>query len=107
MQGCKCRSYELQYEKPEKKQQHINGTKNILLKGCTTTIIPNYNQKSGKPNRDAASNSLCSGRFLVCHVRSQKLHIFESWGIHSTEGSIASIKNLLTQPFFKLWGALL
>ncbi|GFX53474.1 uncharacterized protein TNCV_4652641 [Trichonephila clavipes] len=33
----------------EQKQQHINGTENILLKDCTTTGAQNDHQMSGKP----------------------------------------------------------
>ncbi|GFV55648.1 transposable element Tcb2 transposase [Trichonephila clavipes] len=49
MQGCKCRSCKLWYNKEKnknKKQLHINGTENILLKGCTMTGVRNYYQKS-------------------------------------------------------------
>ncbi|GFV14829.1 hypothetical protein TNCV_4219231 [Trichonephila clavipes] len=54
----------------ELKQQHINGTGNILLNGCTTTGTRNNGQKSsGRPESDAVWNSLCSGRFLACQVK--------------------------------------
>ncbi|GFX79031.1 hypothetical protein TNCV_3913181 [Trichonephila clavipes] len=42
IQGCKCRSC----REKEQKQQHMNGTENILLKGYITTSARNYDQKS-------------------------------------------------------------
>ncbi|GFT27843.1 hypothetical protein TNCV_10561 [Trichonephila clavipes] len=49
----------------EQKQQHINETENILWKGCISTVVRNYDQKStGRPIIEAARNSLLSGRFL-------------------------------------------
>ncbi|GFU75859.1 hypothetical protein TNCV_1653171 [Trichonephila clavipes] len=56
----------MKQEKKEQKLQHINGTENILLKGCTTTSAQNYDPKSsGRPVSDAAWNSLSSRRFLA------------------------------------------
>ncbi|GFV00021.1 hypothetical protein TNCV_4056941 [Trichonephila clavipes] len=44
------------------KQQHMNGTENILLKGCTAKGVQNYDQKSsGRPENGAAWNSFNSG----------------------------------------------
>ncbi|GFV44174.1 hypothetical protein TNCV_1825411 [Trichonephila clavipes] len=63
-------------KKKEQKNPHINGTENILLKGCTTIGTHFYGQKSsGRSDSDIVWNSLPSGRFLVCHVSS--LQIFE------------------------------
>ncbi|GFT62333.1 hypothetical protein TNCV_4717261 [Trichonephila clavipes] len=40
----------VQKKRKELKQQHMNGTGNNLLKGCTITGVRNYNQKSsGRP----------------------------------------------------------
>ncbi|GFW89872.1 hypothetical protein TNCV_2425291 [Trichonephila clavipes] len=39
----------------EHKQPHIKRTENILLKGCTTTVVRNYKRKlSGRPDSGAA-----------------------------------------------------
>ncbi|GFW72916.1 hypothetical protein TNCV_830391 [Trichonephila clavipes] len=38
----------------KKRTEHINGTENILSKGCTTTSVQNYDQKSsGRPDSGA------------------------------------------------------
>ncbi|GFW43792.1 hypothetical protein TNCV_4771411 [Trichonephila clavipes] len=45
------------------KQQHINATVNILLKGCTTTGVRIYEQKlSGRTDSVAVWNYVCSWR---------------------------------------------
>ena len=73
----------------KQKQQDINGTEIILLKGCTTEGVPNYIEKSsGMLHRDAVWNSLRSRRFLACRIYSPQLQIFqtpviESFGINS------------------------
>ncbi|GFS53009.1 hypothetical protein TNCV_331331 [Trichonephila clavipes] len=41
-------SYGARSIEKEKKQQHINGTENILLKGCTTISAQNFYQKSSE-----------------------------------------------------------
>ncbi|GFU34653.1 hypothetical protein TNCV_1993681 [Trichonephila clavipes] len=68
MQGRKHRSCELchkEAEKKNRKKQHINGTENILLNGCTSAGAQNYDRKAyGRPISGAAWNSLRSGRFL-------------------------------------------
>ncbi|GFV00022.1 hypothetical protein TNCV_4056951 [Trichonephila clavipes] len=68
-----CRSRELWYNEAEKeqKQQHIYGTENISLKGCTTTGVRNYyKESSGLPDSDAAWNPLRSGRSRILPVAS-------------------------------------
>ncbi|GFX60110.1 hypothetical protein TNCV_4532711 [Trichonephila clavipes] len=59
----------------QEKQQHMYGTENILLSGCTTTGVQNYYQKSfGRPDNDTAWNSLPSGRFLLAVLRQMALN---------------------------------
>ena len=44
MESQKCHSYELWCREIEQKQQHINGTENILLNDCTAKDVLNYDQ---------------------------------------------------------------
>ena len=45
--------------------------KNIFLKACTMEGVQNFEQKSsGRLDRGAAWNSLCSGIFVTGHVSS-------------------------------------
>ncbi|GFW24019.1 hypothetical protein TNCV_4950631 [Trichonephila clavipes] len=56
----KCRSCELWCKKSrenELKQQRINDIENPLLKGCTTTGVPNYDQNSSA-DLEAALNRI-------------------------------------------------
>ncbi|GFW20277.1 hypothetical protein TNCV_1855991 [Trichonephila clavipes] len=70
----------------EQKQQHINGTENILLKSCTTARVRNYDQKSsGRPDSSAAWNSLCSRRFLACYVTRTRIM---SPAVHTCRGRV-------------------
>ncbi|GFV58122.1 hypothetical protein TNCV_2109501 [Trichonephila clavipes] len=55
--------------KKERKQQHINGTLYILLKGCTTKGVRSYDQKSSsRLDSHSSWTSLHSERVLACYV---------------------------------------
>ncbi|GFV85761.1 hypothetical protein TNCV_2003811 [Trichonephila clavipes] len=96
MQDSKRRSCELRCKEAKKKQKHINGTENIVLKDFTTTGARNCDQKSpGKHDSGAAWNSLHSGKSLACHVSFQ--HSYR-YSIPSTEGTCISYTKLYVNP---------
>ncbi|GFU50345.1 hypothetical protein TNCV_301731 [Trichonephila clavipes] len=70
----------------EQKQQSIDGTEIILLKGYATTSDQNYDQESsGWPDSGAVWNSLRSESFLECHVFPLQLQVLERRGLHLKE----------------------
>ncbi|GFW60059.1 hypothetical protein TNCV_4865141 [Trichonephila clavipes] len=72
----------------KQKQQSLNLTENILLKGCTKNGVRNYGQKSSdRPGSGAAWNTLHSRRFLTYQVFSQKTSP-QSLSAHTCKGRV-------------------
>ena len=70
-------TYDTEQEE-KKEQEHVNGTKSILLKDCTAESVRNYDQKSsGRIESGATWNSLRSRTFLAYHISFRQLQIFE------------------------------
>ena len=107
IQGRKCRIcklWSIYSEKKNKKQQRINGTKNILMKSCTTEGDRDYDQKSsGRVDSDTVWNYLCSGRFLACHISSrllQKFKVSEREEIHVCYQAIWGFLVVISTTFY-------
>ncbi|GFW40046.1 hypothetical protein TNCV_5117291 [Trichonephila clavipes] len=84
--------------KKEQKQQHINVTENILLKGYTTTGVRNFNQKSsGRPHSGDAWNSCTFWNIPgMPRILSAALDIQVMWSSNEETGVLYTKKNQLT-----------